>query len=210
MPGSGPGSPLQSRFPQLGALAADEQRWARTPRPQWDPPSGVQFHVPERSDPTLRDQPVEPLQERCDTPRTSADPSGSLGKIGRVRKNRYEAHAKRARDSEREPPVPVAFDDFGRSHPSRYPSRGAADLTAPDGRVWRVSEFFLSHIVRTADAGDPTTPVPLLFASGTDRRSLESAPTNWADMRIEALVDLLHHTWPRPLLAWSLGGLSDG
>lgn len=88
----------------------------------------------------------------------------------------------------------------------------ARHFTVSDGRVWRVSEFFAPHLARaiTAAESDPSSPVPLLFVSGADRRWIDSAPGNWVDVRIDVLVELLNRTRPMPILAWSMGGLSDG
>ena len=78
--------------------------------------------------------------------------------------------------------------------------------------MWRVSEFFASQLARAdaADRGDLNPPHPLLFVNGTDRRWIELGPANWVDVRIEVLVELLNLTRPLPVLAWPLGGLSEG
>lgn len=85
-------------------------------------------------------------------------------------------------------------------------------FTAPDGRLWRVAEFFATHFVRgiAIEQGQRDARIPLLFVAGNDRRWVCSAPPDWADARIEVLVELLERAQPMPVIAWSMGGLSDG
>ena len=85
-------------------------------------------------------------------------------------------------------------------------------FTAADGRVWRLSEFFATKLIRqlAIESGEDRVPVPLLLTCGDERRWVLEVPADWKDAPESTLVELLRNSVPIPAGAWYFGGLSDG